>query len=400
MSDNEFEERYGALKEIIQKEIQALPPENAKARIKLYLENIAELFISLPVEELTQKFSEIFLENTRADGEANNEKLPKVRGVHADSFFAPVDALTKAILGCDDKFNSDSFMRTQNDDDPDSLDLDSDSELKKFCINKKLYVLVNLRYEDMPEALQSKIANRRTRAVHDAMTSLILAGNKYITLQQIAGHMNGYSKTRKSTEAFLKEIEHEADWLIHTWATINATNEAKARGYNFKEVKFNSPLIPAKSVEVINNAGQRVKAYKIWEIPVLYAYAKQKDNAITVPIDYVALPDNVNTTFDNIILRNYLIEQIEAMSLERIGNVILYETLYKVAGIQETSRTEKKRFRETVKILLDNWVERGYIQSYFEEPRNVYDESGKIKNTRVAKVRIIITPYLRKKLKE
>lgn len=314
----------------------------------------------------------------------------KSKNVHAENFIAPVDKLSKAILGCDDTLDSDAFMKTESDN-ADSWDSDAEGDLKKFSITQKLYVLVSLRYEDMPEDLQNKIANRRTRAVHDAMTSLILAGNKRITLQQIAGIMNGYSKKRQATEAFLKEIEHEADWLIHTWVKLDATNEANARGYNFKEVTFNRPLIPAGSVRVVNHVGQKVKAYEVWAVPVLYAYANQKHQADTVDIAFLALPDSVNTTLDNIILRNYLIEQIEAMSYGRIGTVILYETLYKVVGIQETSRQNKSKFRETVKAFLDNWVELGYIQGYTEEPKD---------KPRVAKERVIITPYMRKQDKK
>lgn len=352
-------------------------------------------------EQDKQKFAEFLKSQSEKypsiSAEANTAK--RTRNVHADNHIAPVDALTKAILGCNDKFNSESFMESA-DDDADSWDSNLDSELKKFSLTSRLYVLAGLRYEDMPEDLQNKIASSRTRAVHDAMTSLILAGNKQITLQQIADATNGYSKKRKSTEAYLKEIEREADWLIHSWVTIDATNEANARGYDFKQVKFNSPIIPARTVTVVNKAGVRVKAYEIWAKPVLYAYASQKNQAITVPIEYVALPERVNTTLDNIILRNYLIEQIEAMSYGRIGPVILYETLYKVAGIQDSSRENKRKLREVTKILLDNWVELAYIQSYFEEPRDVYDEAGNVKNTRIAKVRIIITPYMRKKPKK
>lgn len=375
MSDNEFEERYGALKEIIQKEIQALPPENAKARIKLYLENIAELFISLPVEELTQKFSEIFLENTRTDGEANNDKkiIKVTKNPHADFHISPIDKLSQAVLGCKSNFSLEEFF---------------DPEATIVSTGKKLTVSAILRYEDMPEALLKKIPNRRTRAVHDAMTSLIREGAKAIRLQDIASAMNGYRTDRKATEAFLQEIKQEADWLIHTWATIDATNEAKARGYDFKKVKFDRPLIPAGSVGAMNKRGQIVEAYEIWAEPVLYAYARQKKQVISVPIDMLALPEKLKLTFENIILRNYLIERIEGMSECEMSPVILYETIYEVLEAKESSREHKREIRERAKLMLDNWIALAYIESYVEESD---------KNKRPEK--IIITPYLRKKLK-
>ena len=297
-------------------------------------------------------------------------KKPKIK--RADYDISPKDKLTKAIFGCIDKFSPQEFF---------------DPVMTPVSTGKKISVSAMLRYENLPEYLQDKLPTAKTRAVHDIMTGLIIKGNAIISLTDIAYALGGYSSERQPSESLLKEIEAEADWLIHTWAKIDATGEAKARGYDIKEVTFDRPLIPGGSVEVIAANGKHVKAYEIWQIPVLYAYAMQKKQVITVSIDCLTLPEKVNLTFDNIILRNYLMEQIESMSLGQIGCVILYETLYKVLGAQETSRQNKQKIREHVKAFLDNWKALSYIEDWKEE------SEGRLLT------RVIITPFKRKKLK-
>ena len=313
--------------------------------------------------------------NDFTDGESSKQqKTVKItKNPHADFFISPIDKLSKAVLGCNPKFSMQEFF---------------DDEATPVATGKKITVSAILRYEDMPEALQSKIANRRTRAVHDAIISLICEGYIAIRLQDIASALNGYKTDRKATDAFLKEIKQESDWLIHTWIKIDATNEAKARGYDFQEVHFDRPLIPAGGVGVINKHGQIVEGYEIWAEPALYAYAKQKKQVISVPVDMLALPDKLKLTFENIILRNYFIERIEGMSQGKMSNVITYNDIYKALEAQNSSREHKREIRERSKLMLNNWVELAYIESYIEES----DEHKR-------PVKIVITPYLRKKQK-
>ena len=203
----------------------------------------------------------------KADEQANakeKKEVQKAKSVHAENHSSPIATLAKVIFGDDDKYSLEYLIKTANSD---SESWDSDSELKRIDTGKKIYVLANLRFEDLPEKLQKRLADPFVRAVHDSMTSLIDAGNKWITLQHIAFAMNGYNSQRKATPAFLKQIEEAVEILRHTWVKIDATNEAKeyckGKGYDFEDVHFDGALIASDGMEAVSMNGQRLRAYKI-----------------------------------------------------------------------------------------------------------------------------------------
>lgn len=288
----------------------------------------------------------------------NNEDIVRVHGKKAKNHSITKDRVSKVAFGCDEELTPDYLMQTV--DDADSWD--SGEKSKRIDTGKKIYALVTLSFDKLPEGFKDLIGDRFVRAVHDTVTSLINEGNMYISLQQIAAAMGGYSqKRRRATEEFLKEIER-AMQVLRAYIKIDATNEQK--GYKFSTFEFDGSLIPYDKIVVANIDGQKVKAYRIFRESVLYSYASQKKQVITVPMFMLELPDKINMTRDNIILRNYLLEQIETMKIGAIGRVMLFDTIYQVLGMEEKSRTEKKRIRETVKAFLNNWADLKFIKGY------------------------------------
>lgn len=297
----------------------------------------------------------------KTPNEATTEGEQNIKSAHAEYHISPKDKLTNAFFGENENFNPEEFF-------------DSTMTPVLTGVSKKFFVLANFRFEDLPEKLQGKFADLFTRAVHDAVISLITNGekklNEWIRLEDIAWVMNGYSNKRKATPAFLKQIESEFEWLMHTWGTIDATAEVKAKGWNIKETSFNRPLIPSSNAEIVSMNGQRVKAYKIYDTPLLYAYAKQKKQVITVPLELLVLPDKINMTRGNIILQHYLLSRIDSMKKGKLGYVIDYKKIYQVLNATEASKAEKMRIRERVRAFLDNWVDLAYIAGYQEESKN------------------------------
>ena len=284
------------------------------------------------------------------------KNLPAVKSKHSKKHITPNDRLAKIIFGEDKKVNLEDLIN------PELIPI-------KTTKTDKFYVCANISFRDLPENMQSKLADRFTRAVCDTMTSLILAGNEYITPQQIAFAMNGYTGKRAATDSFLEQIKESVEILRNTNCKIDASKEAQARGYNFEQTTFDGYLIPADGLEVVYMNGQKVKAYRVFREPILYLYARQKKQVLTVDIDMLALPDKINMTRENIILQRYLLERIEGMKNEKnnLGCIILYETIFEILGAQELSKVEKKRIRQRVKIFLDNWVDLAYIKGYEEE---------------------------------
>ena len=288
-----------------------------------------------------------------------NEKknLPAVRSIHAKKYISPRDRFTRSIFGLIDDIDLEYLTN------PELVKIKTDDK-------GKIFISANVRFEDLPEKMQSRLVDRFNRAVCDSITSLILAGNEYISPEHIAYSLGGYSsKTRIFTPEFIEQIKESVEILSHTWCKIDASEEAKAKGYNFTEFKFNGILAPIDELELVLMNGKRVNAYRVLREPILYRYAKQKNQVLTLDIDLLALPEHVNMTRENIILQRYLLEEIEKMknSIAKRSRVMLYSTIFEVLGAQELSRIEKKRIRDIVKKFLDNWVNLAYIKGYKEE---------------------------------
>lgn len=307
------------------------------------------------------------------------ENLPAVRSIHTKKIYTPNDRLTHAIFGGNRDIDL-NYLLT-----PDLVQIRTDAK-------GKIFISVNVRFEDLPEKMQSRLSDRFTRAVCDSITSLILAKNPYITPEHIALAMNGYSThNRRITAKFIEQIKESVEVLRHTWCKIDANEEAKAKGYNFKDTYFDGLLAPIDALEVVLMNGKRVKAYQVLREPILYSYAKQKNQVLTVDIDMLALPDSVNMTRENIILQRYLVERIEGMKnpKNKLGCIVEYETIFKVLDAQEFTRDDKKRIRQTVRKFLDYWVGMAYIKSYYEE------SEGRL----IKSIRIELYEHEQKKLK-
>ena len=336
------------LYEQILNEIKENPQDLNAKEISKIINAVKEITIYPPL------FEEKELTPAKPD---DKENLPAVRSLHAKKNISSRDRFTRAIFGLIDNVDLEYLTN------PELVKIKTDDK-------GKIFISANVRFEDLPEKMQTRLADRFTRAVCDSITSLILANNAYITPEHIAFALGGYSNKRGTfTPDFIEQIKEAVEVLRHTWCKIDASEEAKAKGYNFKETQFDGILAPIDALEVVLMNGKRVKAYRVLREPILYSYAKQKNQVLTVDIDMLALPEHVNMTRENIILQRYLFEEIEKMKNTKTKRscVLLYESIYKVLEAQEATRDDKKRIRNTVKKFLDNWVDLKYIKGYEEE---------------------------------
>lgn len=200
------------------------------------------------------------------------------------------------------------------------------------------------------------------REVHDAVVSLMLAGNKVIAPSMVYRTMAGKTKSEYVTHEKIEEISRSIDKCMFSKIVIDASEEAKVYE-NFESAQFSGNLISAEKMQVIIN-GQKVEAYKLLNPPILYRYATSKKQIAKIPM--VLLDTPLNKTTEVIILQGYLLRRIEAMRSPRVSNIILYETIYKALGAENASRQKKSNIRENVRVILQYWIEQNYIQSYVE----------------------------------
>lgn len=322
-------------------------------------------------EEAYNRWLEEVMNYYNENEATNNKPVKKARSIHAENHSGTIDRLSRIVGGNDTKASINDLINN-------SLTVNTGGK-------GKLFVIASIRFEDLPDKLRSKLADKKffyfLKAVIDSITSLKIAGNNYQSPQTVALAMNGYKENyERAGQEFLKQVEEAIEIGRHTWLKIDATNEAKAKGYNFQEVNFDGPLIPSYGLEVVDMNGQRVKAYEIFKEPILYSYASQKREIYICSADMLALPKKLKLTVENVILQRYLIERIEGMKNPHnvLGPVILYETIYQVLGIQETSREYKRKTRDKVKKFLDNWKDLAYIKDYHEE-----SQGGLIRSIRI-----------------
>lgn len=230
-----------------------------------------------------------------------------------------------------------------------------------------------------------KILGRRTiskfdMAILNGVISLMACGNVAITpamaYRSAAGWGPDHEVTPKQEEAAQKSIER----LRQTFVQIDATEEAKAycqkRGIkNIKSWKRNGALLTCDASEITQINGKKVKAYLFdnydkkgaLKMPIIAEYAQISGQIATLSMELAEMP--VNATESNIILKNYLWVQIEAIKNTRTARrqEIAYEGIYKELGIDlstDLGRKQAQRAREATERLLQNWKQKGAIRSF------------------------------------
>lgn len=284
-----------------------------------------------------------------------------MRGMRAKKHVSPNDRLTHAVFGQNKDINPEELFASE------AVPVRTDDK-------GKLFVMTKLEFKnDSGVILPQCLNDSYIRAVHDSVLSLYLAGCTHFTAEQIDREMKGYDIYRNEADSKSKSLQNingAINILRRSLIIIDASNEANARGYKFRETHFSDNLLHIRGLHSVLMNGRQVDAYEFLAEPVLYSYASQKGQVISCDIDMLKFPKKLSATRNNIILQRYLIERIEVMknSHNNLGCVILYESIYEALNMQDSSRIEKKRIRDTVKKLLDNW-QGIYFESYFEEPQ-------------------------------
>lgn len=198
------------------------------------------------------------------------------------------------------------------------------------------------------------------QAVHDAVVSLYLAENRFISPAMVYRAMTGKTNAEYIKPEKLKEIEESIDKCIFSKLSIDATEEATAYGY--KQAVYSGALLAAEKVSVLMG-GHRIIAYNITTEPLLYRYAKAGRQITSVDIKLLDTP--IKKTSDNIVLQEFIMRKIEAMKGDRnYDRMILFADIYDVLNISSEQRVQVKRVRGYVKEILDFWMEKKYISNY------------------------------------
>ena len=166
---------------------------------------------------------------------------------------------------------------------------------------------------------------------------------------------------------------------------IDYTEEARAYNKDIDKTLKEGYLLACEKITV-TTGGQTKEAYKLLGKPILYEYSQISGQIINVPIKLLQTKEAVRSTEDVIVIRGYLLRQIEYMksSASKRNNHISYEGIYSELGITEENynaamyKKKTHTIRQHVTALLSEWIRLNYLKSYSE-----YKEGKTIKGVEI-----------------
>ena len=242
--------------------------------------------------------------------------------------------------------------------------------------HKEVKTLVTINREKLQGAEIKKATSDYDFIVMDAVVSLILAGNSFITNQMIYRTMTGNTEG-KLTPNHEARINQSLDQLQSTNADIDPSEELDAH-YITDGTRISGPLLAFYRISPIVLNGTETSAIQVLAMPPLYTYAVRKNQVAHYPISLLDAP--INKTEKNIVLQQYLLDRVHAMKNKKadMSKAILYAAIYEKLEISGTAagpvspgiRKKQQAARESAKAILQTFKEQGYIKNYAEAKKS------------------------------
>ena len=262
-----------------------------------------------------------------------------------------------------DKVSNKAFEGVLNSINPVGVEV-----IKKAKNRKPIYNFVTINFDDLSGVRfpGRKELTSFDREVHDAIVTLYVeGGNKYITVNMIYQMMTG-KRGAHCSPIQAEEISKSITKMMVSRAIINVRDEATFRGVT--ECNYDSNILNVKRCQVAIN-GQTAEAIKILDAPILYEYAKRRNQIGR--FDVCLLDSPINKSKEVITLDGYLRRRILGMKgKSKLSPNIKYDTVYKHleinAGNDSATRKKRERVRKAMKRILDFYVKKGFIRGYTE----------------------------------
>lgn len=257
-----------------------------------------------------------------------------------------------------------------------TLDVASLSERKK---GREVVTAVSFSADEGVEL--SRPMGAYDREVHRAVSSLWVAGNRYVTPQQVAKTMG----IRNPTANQIRKVRESIDLQCSIRGEIDFSEEARGRRLEFEGEEqtpyIKGHLINADEVGLRSVNGRTVTGYYMYRAPLIYQHAAMLGQVIDYPQRWLELGDGSDTD-RNILLRGQLLRQVSRIKHARHkgSNNIRFTTdpkhpdrdcLFSRAGVDQSNRHAKKKATEFVLSVLDALKAEGAIKGYTLNQRAV-----------------------------
>lgn len=258
-----------------------------------------------------------------------------VRTTVPQVFVSPTDKVTKAAFG---------GLLTSNE---------QRLKMEGRKSKKQITTVARINF-DAPQLQGLKGLNYFDRMVYDAIATLFINGNEYITTQMIYQVMTGLPNNY-ATEDSERRITESVTKFMYGGVYIDATEEAKARNLPGDFI-YDTNLLHAERMRQ-NLNGTVTDCLRLLKTPVLFQQASEKNQIGRVPITALAAP--VRNTEDVMALKAYLLERVFAMKGSKTAERdISYNTIYEKlwgAEADSASRMKKKRIRDHASTIMQHF---------------------------------------------
>lgn len=206
--------------------------------------------------------------------------------------------------------------------------------------------------------------------VHNAVCSLLEAGNTTFTAEMVYRAMNGLSNTEKirpeSLETVRKSIEKQRSIDVY----IDYSEQAKEWNKSIKKTTIRGHIIECRVAEGETHNGYKKQVYVLLATPPIYEYSKIFNQVRTIPIGLLNIK-NLRNSEQITVIKNYLLTRIETMrGSNGTGKTILYETLFSACDLNfspSNPAKDAKKYRGYISKILNQWVEQDYISGFSEK---------------------------------
>ena len=246
---------------------------------------------------------------------------------------------------------------------------------------KEVFTKVALDYDDKYVQFSGRGKYKPyDQEVYDGVVTLFAANEAafkkegmLFTPAMVYRAMNGLTESENVSSSAVELVAKSLDKSRFIKTSIDFTEEAKLYNKNIEKTVFEGYLLNAEKVKAKVN-GKEQDMYKLYRKPILYEYAQISGQIITVPIKLLNTKSKINSTEDVIIIRGYLIRQIEWLKNEKTkrNEHITYQSIYNELEISKIELKEKAyekktaKIRSHVKAILGEWIEKAYIKQYDE----------------------------------
>lgn len=264
-------------------------------------------------------------------------------------------------------------------------------------VKKPIETGVIIKIDELKDVQFSRQLTYFDRAVANAVYSIYLTGATHFTPGMVFRAMNGESESVRMTSKDMQDkIDESIQRLMRTLITIDATNENAEKDEKNKRLPFiiKGNLVYAVYARAEIN-GKKVSGYKFVYKPPLLQYSEWKKRINSYDINVLDTP--LQTSEENIILKNYLLERVLGAINEssKLQDIILYDTVYKILNVEAknevTLRAKKRDIRNKVKNVLNYWIEKKSIDGFIGFEELTDENTPPINGKKVTKIKLLFS---------